>query len=85
MKNGVFQVPIHHTRFQKKGHGQIIVPLVKSETCKAGYSAIKLGIHLKNRPALRFWSRLSGFGAELVLKKTQKIVAIMFSSQSIYQ
>lgn len=49
-----------HRRIQKKGYGQIITKMLQSEAVKAGYTSMRLGVHLKNWPALRFWTQ-AGF------------------------
>lgn len=51
-----------HPEFQKLGYAREVCRYIYDEAAKAGYSGIRLGVHLKNWPALRFWYK-AGFNS----------------------
>jgi len=44
-----------HPDFQGEGYGREIVEFLVEHCRSCGFRAIRLGVHLKNWPALRFW------------------------------
>jgi diamine N-acetyltransferase len=47
-----------HPEHQQKGYAQEFVSYIISEASKIGFTEARIGVHLKNWPALRFWTQL---------------------------
>jgi GNAT superfamily N-acetyltransferase len=47
-----------HQQHQKQGYAKEVFRYITEEAGKAGYKKIRLGVHLKNWPALRFWHKV---------------------------
>lgn len=52
---------------QGKGYGQKIIGALRDEARNCGFEKIGIGVHLKNWPALRFWTKA---GFDRVIKVT---------------
>lgn len=46
-----------HPGYQKHGYAKEALSYIAEEAAKAGFARIRLGVHLKNWPALRFWHK----------------------------
>ena len=47
-----------HPQHQKQGYAKEVFRYISEEAEKAGFTKIRLGVHLKNWPALRFWHKV---------------------------
>ena len=47
-----------HPDYQHNGYAQEFVDCIIGEAAKLGFTELRIGVHLKNWPALRFWTQL---------------------------
>lgn len=46
-----------HSNYQRKGYGSEIIEAITTAAEGAGFNRIGIGVHLKNWPAVRFWTK----------------------------
>jgi len=71
-----------HPDHQHNGYAQELVDYLIGEAAKLGFTESRIGVHLKNWPALRFWTQL-GFDKILCIRGDKEYSEKTFSTISL--